>query len=146
VLKCLSLALNDETSDDYNEPSEASFEITDEHMHHNRLLREAGNVINDIVHKEIKGLQDNNSDLMAFNLMKCIDDTDSLLWEFISSCTRSVRERSGRANSEDVHQNAPFTTSEHYWIALLRIPRINTVKLALKEGQSYYLPNNSTKK
>ena len=40
-------------------------------------------------------------DLSTFNLNACVESTNLLLWDFICACTRSVRERSGRANSDD---------------------------------------------
>ena len=67
------------------------------------LLREAGNILNDIIHNEIHRLKEKITDLTTFSLTDSIQAINPLLWDFVCLCTRSVRDRSGQANSDDTH-------------------------------------------
>ena len=67
------------------------------------LLNEAANVINDIILEEIQRHRQCSVDLTTFNLDDHIKDMNPLLWQFITLCTRSFRERTNRAHSDDTH-------------------------------------------
>ena len=100
VLKCLSLALHDTQSADNESP------FPDAHEQHERqpaILREAGNIINDAIHQEVSRQKSSHTDLTTFSLDDSLTDNNTLLWDFVCSCTRSVRERTGRANNDDAH-------------------------------------------
>ena len=67
------------------------------------MLREAGNVLNDLLLEEVRKHKDRETDLTSFNLDDSIKDIDPLLWNFLCLCTRSYRERTSRVHSENVH-------------------------------------------
>ena len=98
VLKCLSLALHDTHSaaDDFYHERPIG-------PQHQTTLREAGCIINEAIQGEIKRLKSYPTDLTTFNLDTSLSDCNAVLWEFVCSCTRSIRERSGRPNSDDAH-------------------------------------------
>ncbi len=101
-LKCLSLALHDGSCTDtpFNLDVSQSQLTTDRQK---KVLREAGDIINGIVHDTIRDQKQKKIDLTTFDLRECIGSTSEVLWDFISSCTRSVRERTGRPYSSDSH-------------------------------------------
>ncbi len=71
--------------------------------HQEKVLNEAGDIINNLIHAEIDQL---HSDvLMAspsqFNIEQIIQHTNPLLWKFLVSATRTVRERHSSAMSCD---------------------------------------------
>ena len=98
-LKCLTLALQDSQSDTIPD----IFSPIETQPSHKTILREAGNILNVKLHDEIRRLKEHDIDLTTFNLTESIESTNRELWDFICSCTRSVRERTGRANSDDKH-------------------------------------------
>ena len=53
------------------------------------ILWEAANVLNDIIHRRLNKC---DIDLTTFNLKACVESTNTLLWDFICACTRSVQE------------------------------------------------------
>lgn len=59
--------------------------------------------MNDVIHNEIRRLKEKITDLTTFSLAESIQAINPLLWDFVCLCTRSVRERSGRANSDYTH-------------------------------------------
>ena len=100
VFKTLTLSLHDEdckTQDPVPPTSTRQASST------NVLLRKAANIINDMVVDEIKKQKESSKDLTAFQIMDSIQKTNPLLWDFICSCTSSVRERSGRTNKDETH-------------------------------------------
>ena len=104
---------------------------------HNKiaLLNEAADVINDIILEEIQKHRQCTVDLTTFNLEDHIKDMNPLLWQFVTSCTRSFRERTNRphGHGDDAHvkklrnyfiicmlmfaTNACSATSLHHFIA-----------------------------
>lgn len=92
VLKCLSLALHDSNAD-----------ITTEDLatkEHNPavLIIQAGSLVNDLQHDEMKKKEDQSMDLTSFNLTDGIANINSLLWDFVCLRTRSVRERTRKSD------------------------------------------------
>ncbi len=66
-----------------------------------RVLSEAGDIINDLIHAEIKEL---HNDMLIdspsqFNIEEMISTTNTLLWRFLESATRTVRERTSSAGN-----------------------------------------------
>lgn len=61
------------------------------------MLNEAGNIVNDLIHNEIKKYSSLGADYDQDPLWLCIDNyldgVDPLLVNFIASITRTVRER-----------------------------------------------------
>ncbi|SMN12415.1 hypothetical protein SPBRAN_865 [uncultured Candidatus Thioglobus sp.] len=100
-LKCLSLALHDSCADTPFNLDVSQSQLTTDRQ--KNVLREAGDIINDIVHDTIRDQKQKKIDLTTFDLRECIGSTSEVLWDFISSCTRSVRERTGRPYSSDNH-------------------------------------------
>ena len=70
------------------------------HMH---VLRETGNILNDIIHDEIRTLKVSNIDLTMFSLIDNIKDADQPFWEFVCSCTKSVQERTGCLDTDQTY-------------------------------------------
>ena len=96
-LKSLSLALHNTQSD-----SSLDFLPTKEReSSHESVLREAGDIINDMLHTEIRRLREESVDLTTFNLKDSIENTNKSPWDFIQSCTQSVQGQTGRVNSDD---------------------------------------------
>ena len=90
ALKCLPLALYNSNKFPGHEGSILHVSQSD---YKSLMLREAGNVINDTIHEEVKRLNNHTTDLTSFNLEESINP---LLWDFVCLCTRSVREQTGR--------------------------------------------------
>ena len=86
-LKSLSLALCSTHSESISDlcAEEQPRKPSDE-----SILRDAGNIVNDILHDEIRRLKEECIDLITFNLKDSIANTNSLLWDFMCSCTKSV--------------------------------------------------------
>ena len=93
LLKCLTYALHDSQSEVYVPP------ITE--MPTASILSNSGRIINDALHREISKLN-NQTVLTSFSIDDAISNIDALLWEFISSCTMSIRERNS-SSKEDNH-------------------------------------------
>ena len=55
------------------------------------ILTDAGSIINDILHDEIRRLKDECIYLTTFNLKDHIVNTNNLLWNFMCSCCKVVR-------------------------------------------------------
>lgn len=90
LLKSLSLALHTPTCT--CTCSNSNGEIGDYTQTQESLLTEAGNVINDIIHEKTKRTSNDITDLTNFSLDESIENTNSLLWNFVCLCTRSKRE------------------------------------------------------
>ena len=88
LLKCLSLALYDSkcNSDDNSKEHEILKPTNCD------VIRQAAFILNSCIQDDIKSLKKQTTDLTTFNLMDSIRNVNPLLWEFISLCTRSVRE------------------------------------------------------
>jgi hypothetical protein len=67
------------------------------------VINKAGAIINDILHSENKKLKMQSLELTKFNITDCIEKVNPVLWDFMRICTRSVRESTGKANSDDAH-------------------------------------------
>ena len=102
LMKALSLALHNVSSGstvpeyEHLYPANSQTDATS-------VIREAGIVLNDIIHQEISKLRDHTTDLTSFNLEESIKNTNPVLWEFVCLCRRSIRERLGRTNSDDAY-------------------------------------------
>ena len=60
------------------------------------ILIKAGDILNDLIHEEIRKISDEGlSDPTYLNINKEIGEVDPLLWTFIESITRTVRQRRG---------------------------------------------------
>ena len=86
------------------------------------LIRKAADIINFAIQEEIKKVKEHVKDLTAFTVMESIESTNSLLWEFICLCTRSVRECVGRTNSDDEHTK----TIRRYFLLCVMLFRTNS--------------------
>ena len=102
LLKCLSLALHDSPNSVVCNENPI-LQLSSGEANTTSLLREAGNIVNDVIHNEIRRLKEKITDLTTFSLADSIQAINPLLWDFVCLCTRSVRERSGRANSDYTH-------------------------------------------
>lgn len=136
IMKSLSLALYQSSTSTCTSPNH------DRHDQHKQpcsshdkaaLLHEAADVINDIILEEIQKHRQGAVDLTTFNLEDHIKDMNPLLWQFITLCMRSFRERTNRAHSDDAHvkkirnyfiicmlmfaTNACCDTSLHHFVA-----------------------------
>lgn len=125
LLKSLSLALHTPTCT--CTCSNSNGEIGDYTQTQESLLTEAGNVINDIIHEETKRTSNDITDLTNFTLDESIENTNSLLWNFVCLCTRSKRERTRESNKDDAHTK----TVRRYFIVCMMIfatnPSFNTL-------------------
>ena len=101
LIKCLSLALYQSSPRDLSK----SFECADISQPRDvtSVLNEAGSVINDIIHNEVRKHKKTPIDLTAFNFENSIDGIDPLLWKFVCLCTRSVRARAGKTHCDDAY-------------------------------------------
>ena len=109
VLRCLTLALHEmDTVHGYDNSGVEDKEI---------LLKRSGNMVNDLLHDEITKLKSRQIDLTSFDLSSSISSTNNLLWQFICSCTQSVRERTGRKNQDDAHVK---TVRRFFLICMMR--------------------------
>ena len=77
-LRCLSFALHD--LDDTQPPPPPPLPKPSQES----TLREAANILNDIVHNEIRKLKECDIDLTSFSLNGSVERTDRLLWDFIN--------------------------------------------------------------
>lgn len=70
-------------------------EVIDADAHKEQVLNEAGDIINELIHEEIDQLPNDMSVVgpSQFNIDEVIQDIQPLLWKFLISVTRSVRER-----------------------------------------------------
>ena len=102
LLKCLSLALHDLHTCSLPRDIEV-LPLQTIQTNDASLIRKAADIINYAIQEEIKKVKEHVKDLTAFTVMESIESTNSLLWEFICLCTRSVRECVGRTNSDDEH-------------------------------------------
>lgn len=125
LLKSLSLALHTPTCT--CTCSNSNGEIGDYTQTQESLLTEAGNVINDIIHEETKRTSNDITDLTNFTLDESIENTNSLLWNFVCLCTRSKRDRTRESNKDDAHTK----TVRRYFIVCMMIfatnPSFNTL-------------------
>lgn len=96
LLTCLSYALHD--AQVIKEDAQKAVKLHNE----GSFLMEAGAIINDKIHKEIKEEEKRTINLTTFNLNESIDSIDLELWNFICCCTRTKRERKSNEN-EDKH-------------------------------------------
>lgn len=96
------------------------------------ILEEAANVLNDIIHDQIRSLKDHTIDLTLFDFDHAIKKVNPILWKFVRLLTKSVRERTGKpgvdAHIKQVHRyflvcllmfatNASCSTALHYLVA-----------------------------
>ena len=99
LLKCSSLALHDLHTCSLPRDIEV-LPLQTIQTNDASLIRKAADIINYAIQEEIKKVKEHVKDLTAFTVMESIESTNSLLWEFICLCTRSVRECVGRTNSD----------------------------------------------
>ena len=102
LLKSLSLALHDSPNSVVCNENPI-LQLSSGQATTTSLVRETGNILNDIIHNEIRRQKEEITDLTTFSLTDSIQAINPLLWDFVCLCTRSVRERSGRASSDDTH-------------------------------------------
>ena len=67
------------------------------------MLREAGQIINELIHDEIRKLRGISINLTTFDIAQSITAINPELWDFICQCTQSVRGRAGQTNKDDEH-------------------------------------------
>ena len=65
------------------------------------MLREAGQIINELIHDEIRKLRGISINLTTFDIAQSITAINPELWDFICQCTQSVRGRAGQTNKDD---------------------------------------------
>ena len=91
MLKTLTLAL-------YKAPEGELLE-SDDHKTTSRdttsVIQEAGSIINDMIHTEIRKYGDQTPDLTSFDLEASIKNINPNLWDFVCRSTKSVRETIG---------------------------------------------------
>ena len=104
TLRSLSLALHKSHADSTMQGEQyVTPPLQNGHDNSAHVLREAGNILNNIIHDEIRRLKASDIDLTMFSLMDSIRDANQPLWEFVCSCTRSVRERTGRSDADQTY-------------------------------------------
>ena len=75
--------------------------VTDMDSHKVKVLKEAGDIINELLHSEIDHLTNDKlaNQLSQFSIDQCINKTNQLLWKFLECATQTRRERTSSSIS-----------------------------------------------
>ena len=95
--------------------------IHDEHRA--AVLTEAGHILNDLIHEEIKRSSlmaaEHTNDPSSLNISKYLEDVNPLLMDFITLATRTIRERQRSRLSSDSEMSKHVKKVRQYFIVCL---------------------------